>query len=86
MRAAVAHADAAEVEGALRAGTHVVRQPLMTVEAGDLGEPVATAYSIRSDGDAFAHLHADTPAAARVYARLGFAGAGAGALDIFSAP
>jgi predicted N-acetyltransferase YhbS len=236
MRAAVAHADAAEVEGALRggaarlrglrvsssglpvgpwnsadvtapdpdlgaaraffgdlpwglrvpegiawsAGTHVVRQPLMTADAGDLRaarevpglairaalpgdldavlavdaeafrsdpeagrpwaaphlaaprivtalavlgvEPVATAYSIRSDGDAgpalllagvavveaarrrgvgaavswwllrrgfgagaaFAHLHADSPAAARVYARLGFAGAGA--LDIFSAP
>jgi predicted GNAT family acetyltransferase len=32
-------------------------------------------------GAAFAHLHADTPAAARVYARLGFADAGA--LDIY---
>jgi predicted N-acetyltransferase YhbS len=32
-------------------------------------------------GAEFAHLHADTPAAARVYARLGFAAAGA--LDIY---
>jgi hypothetical protein len=83
------------------------------------GEPVATAHTIRSDGEAgpalllggvgvvaaarrrgigayvsssllrrgfaagaaFAHLHADTPAAARVYARLGFSAAGA--LDIY---
>jgi predicted GNAT family acetyltransferase len=83
------------------------------------GEPVATAYAVRSNGEAgpavllagvavveaarrrgigaavsawllarafsagaaFAHLHADTPAAARVYARLGFADAGA--LDIY---
>jgi hypothetical protein len=45
-------------------------------------EPVATAYSIRSDGEAGAALlHADTPAAARVYARLGFGAAGA--LDIY---
>jgi GNAT superfamily N-acetyltransferase len=92
----------------------------ITVALAYLGaEPVATAYSIRSAGDAgpalllagvgvvpaarrrgvgaavsawllrrgfatgarFAHLHADSEEAARVYARLGFAGAGA--LDIY---
>ena len=34
-----------------------------------------------ADGARFAHLHADTDAAARVYARLGFTPAGA--LDIY---
>jgi GNAT superfamily N-acetyltransferase len=94
--------------------------PGIEVAIAALGaEPVGTAYTIRSDGEAgpaallggvavvpaarrrgvgayvswwllrrafaaragFAHLHADTPAAARVYAHLGFVGAGA--LDIY---
>jgi GNAT superfamily N-acetyltransferase len=94
--------------------------PAIEVALAALGsEPVATAYAIRSDGEAgpavllggvavlagarrrgigayvswwllqrafaagarFAHLHADNAPAARVYARLGFAPAGA--LDIF---
>jgi GNAT superfamily N-acetyltransferase len=93
----------------------------ITVALAYLGtEPVATAYSIRSAGEAgpalllagvgvvpaargrgiaaalsawllrrgfatgarFAHLHADNDEAARIYARLGFAGAGA--LDIYA--
>jgi len=95
--------------------------PGFTVALASLdGEPVATAYSVRTDGPAgpclllagvavaepmrrrgiaaavsswllergfaagarLAHLQADTEAAARVYARLGFADAGA--LDVFA--
>ena len=94
--------------------------PAITVALAELdGEPVGTAYLLRSDGAAgpvaylagvgvleharrrgigaamsawlltrafaagarLAHLHADTPAAARVYTRLGFIPAGA--LDIY---
>ena len=109
-------------EGRPWAAPHLDAEPIVTALGLLDGEPVATAYSIRSDGDAgpalllagvavmgaargrgvgayvswwllsrgfeagaaFAHLHADTPAAARVYARLGFSDAGA--LHIFSAP
>jgi predicted N-acetyltransferase YhbS len=98
---------------------HLDAPRIVTVLAFLGGEPVATAHTIRSDGEAgpalllggvgvvpaagargigglvswwllrrgfeagaaFAHLHADTPAAARVYARLGFGDAGA--LDIY---
>jgi GNAT superfamily N-acetyltransferase len=98
---------------------HLDAERIVTAIAVLDGEPVATAHTIRSDGEAgpavllggvgvvvaarrlgvgayvswwllrrafdrgaaFAHLHADTPAAARVYARLGFADAGA--VDIF---
>ena len=109
-------------EGRPWAAPHLDADRIVTALGLLDGDPVATAYSIRSDGEAgpalllagvavvgaarrrgigayvswwllrrgfdagaaFAHLHADTPAAARVYARLGFADAGA--LDIFSAP
>jgi GNAT superfamily N-acetyltransferase len=101
------------------AAPHLGADRIVTALAFLDGEPVGTAYSIRSDGEAgpalllagvgvvpaargrgvaarlsfwllsrgfsagaaFAHLHADTPAAERVYARLGFAAAGA--LDIY---
>ena len=72
--------------------------PGFTVALAELdGEPAGTAYSLRTDGAAgpclllargfadgarLAHLHADTDAAARIYARLGFGEAGA--LQVFT--
>jgi GNAT superfamily N-acetyltransferase len=108
-------------EGRPWAAPHLDSPRILTVLASLGGEPVATAHTIRSDGEAgpalllagvavvagarrrgiaahvssrllargfadgatFAHLHADTPEAARVYARLGFGAAGG--LDIFKA-
>jgi hypothetical protein len=102
------------------AAPHLASPRILTALAFLGGEPVATAYTIRSDGEAgpalllggvgvvaaarrrgiaahvsswllargfaegaaFAHLHADTPAAARIYARLGFSDAGA--LDVYA--
>jgi GNAT superfamily N-acetyltransferase len=116
--------DAAAFESDAEAGQpwaapHLDAERIVTALALLDGAPVATAYAIRSDGEAgpalllagvgvvpgarrrgvaaqlsfwllargfsagaaFAHLHADTPAAARVYERLGFVPAGA--LDIY---
>jgi ribosomal protein S18 acetylase RimI-like enzyme len=107
-------------EGRRWAAPHLDSPRILTVLAVLGGEPVATAYTIRSDGEAgpalllagvgvvpaarrrgiaahvsahllargfaggaaFAHLHADTPGAARVYRRLGFRDAGA--IDIYA--
>jgi predicted N-acetyltransferase YhbS len=101
---------------------HLASERIEVALASLGSEPVATAYTIRSDGDAgaaallggvavavsarrrgigahvswwllrrafsagaaFGHLHADTPAAARIYARLGFVDAGA--VDILEPP
>ena len=81
---------------------HLRGGPFTTAVAELDGEPVGTAFTVRSDGPAgpavylggvallerafadgarLAHLQADTEAAARIYARLGFVPAGT--LDIY---